>query len=556
MSFDKRKDKVLGQYLPEEIGKYLRLSVEDREKEGGEEESDSISSQRNIINRYIDYNGNIGNKCKEFIDDGRTGTNFDRPGWNDLIKEIEKGKIKVVITKNLSRLGRSNYECGYYMEYYFPAKNIRYFTVHEGIDTGNQNNSSNEYAPINNFINEKFSRDLSKNIRSSKNIKQKQGEFVGSVLPYGYKRNPNDTNRFLIDDYPAEIVRSIYDWYIETQSKKAVIRKLFDKKILTPSHYNNLVGHPRIAKNPFLWSDKTITKILTSQTYIGNMVQHQTEKKSFREKGMKKIPKEEWIIVEGTHEPIIDKEKFDKVQNLIKANFKRNILKDKHPSELLRGLMVCYECKHQISIDNHTNTLKDGTKREYKYILCHYAKKNKNLNLCTSHYFNYYELEEKVLNEIENICKKYITLINYKKVTNQKELSMNDYGKKLEQQINKYNVTINNINQKIEKLYMDRLNDIITVDTFKMISEKFERERNDIKNKIDSLQKEYKQYTENNNSKKMLEAEKLADEYIKNRKKITRDFLLKIIDKIEIHEDKSIDIYLKIKPLEQIKEVA
>ena len=347
--------KILSAYSPDEIAKYIRLSLE---KKGNRDESESISNQREIINNFIDNKGNIGIKCKEFIDDGKSGTNFERPGWKELIDEIESGKIKVVITKNLSRLGRSNFECGYFMDYYFPAMNVRYMTVQEDVDTGNNENSSNEYAPLNNFINEKYSRDLSKNIKNSKRLKQCSGEYVGSNnTPYGYIRDPLDKHHLIIEEYSAKIVKKIYEWYIETGSQGEVRKRLFENQIPTPATYRNLVSMTNKLENPYQWTGRTINYILTSQMYIGNMEQHKYEKKSFRDKRLYRVPKDKWIIVEGTHEPIIEKEKFDKVQSMIKANFKRNTAKE---PELFTGLIFCYDCKHRMSIATRNRTTKSG----------------------------------------------------------------------------------------------------------------------------------------------------------------------------------------------------
>lgn len=188
---------LLNIYKPEEIAKYIRLSLadEESEKQKPTDESESVTNQRRLINGFIDRNGNIGANCKEFIDDGCSGTNFDRPGWNKLQEQMEAGKIKVVITKSLSRLGRSNFECSYFLDYYFPENNIRYIAIQEQIDTGNGENTNNEYAALNNFINEKYSRDLSKNIKRVYRMKQQSGEYMGGIPVYGYKKDPNEIGR-------------------------------------------------------------------------------------------------------------------------------------------------------------------------------------------------------------------------------------------------------------------------------------------------------------------------------------------------------------------------
>lgn len=543
--------KILSIYQPEEIGKYIRLSLEDRNKEDNDE-SESITNQRRIINHFIDFNGNDSDRCKEFVDDGKSGTNFDRPGWKELIEGIEAGKIKVVITKNLSRLGRSNFECSYYMDYYFPSMNVRYITVQEGVDTGNKNNSSNEYAPLNNFINEKYSRDLSKNIKNSKRLKQESGEYIGSSnTPYGYIKDPNDKHHLIIEEYSASIVKQIYEWYLQTGSQGEVRRLLFENKIPTPAVYRNLVSMTTKLKNPYQWTSRTIRYILTSQMYIGNMEQHKYEKRSFRDKKLYRTKKEDWIIVEGTHEPIIDKETYYKVQDLIKANFKRSSSK---PPELFTGLLVCYDCKHRMSIAPRNKVGKDGTVHKHSYTQCNNHRRNRNLNVCSLHSTSYFPLEESLLNEINTICKKFIKLIDFEKITKDKQKNLNTYGTTLLQKINKYNTDIKKIDQKIEKTYMDRLEDIISVDTYQKISNKFEEQKKNIQKELKELEETYTQYQQDNSVENILEAKKLASEYLKKRKNIDRELILKLVDRVEIHEDKTADLYLKIKPLEQIRQ--
>ena len=544
--------KLLSIYSPDEIAKYIRLSLEDRDKEGRyKDESESITNQRRILNQFIDSRGNRGTDCKEFVDDGKSGTNFDRPGWKDLIDEIESGKIKVVITKNLSRLGRSNFECGYYMDFYFPSMNIRYMTVQEGVDSGVTNNSSNEYAALNNFINEKYSRDLSKNIKNSKRLKQESGEYIGSNnTPYGYIKDPKDKHHLIIEEYSAKIVRQIYQWYLETGSQGEVRRLLFENKIPTPATYRNLVRMTTKLKNPYQWTSRTIKYILTSQMYIGNMEQHKYEKRSFRDKRLYRTKKEEWIIVEGTHEPIIDKETFDKVQALIKANFKRS---SQRPPELFTGLLVCYDCKHRMSICPRDKVGKDGTFYHNAYTQCNYYRKNRNLNVCSLHSTSYFKLEKDLLNEIEMICKNFINLINFDKITKEKQKNINTYGTTLLQKINKFNAEIKKIDQKIEKTYMDRLEDIITVDTYQKISSKFEEQKKSMQEELNELETTYRQYQNDNSVENIMVAKNLATEYIKKREEIDRDLILRLVDRVEIHEDKTVDLYLKIKPLEQVR---
>lgn len=282
MNFETSFSKMLlSMYDSSSIAKYIRLSLADEYNQT--DESESVANQRRLLNDFIFRNGNDGEKCLEFIDDGASGTNFNRPGWIELMNEVDNGKIKVIITKNLSRLGRSNFECNYYLDYYFPENNIRYIAIQEQIDTANHDNSNNEYAALNNFINEKYSRDLSKNIKKVYKIKQFAGEYMGGCPIFGYKKDPCDKHKLIIDEEAAKIVRRIYKLYLETRSQNQ-IKTLFSKeKIPIPEVYKKTRRGIK-AKYPYEWNYHTIRNILRNEMYIGNMVQNVFSKKSFREK--------------------------------------------------------------------------------------------------------------------------------------------------------------------------------------------------------------------------------------------------------------------------------
>jgi len=541
MNFDSVSLKsLLSVYAPDEIAKYIRLSLADENNQT--DESESVANQRRLLNEFIDKNGNIGEKCKEFVDDGCSGTNFLRPGWLELMSEVDSGKIKVIITKNLSRLGRSNFECGYYIDYYFPSNNIRYIAIQEQIDTANQENSNNEYAALNNFINEKYSKDLSKNIRKVYKIKQYAGEYMGGHPIYGYKKDPNDKHKLIIDEEAAKIVRRIYKLYLQYQSQNKIRTIFSNEKIPIPEVYKGSRRGLK-SKQPYEWNYKTIRDILKNEMYIGNMVQNVFSKKSFREKKMVKNKKEDWIIVEGTHDPIIDKETFFQVQSLLDANYRQPV--KPYPHEFA-GLLYCKECGHKIGIGNVKRD-RDVSK-QYFYTYCNYYRKNSTYNKCSPHSMNYNKLEAQLLDIIDNLCKKNLKKINYDVLVNEKKQGLNTYGDTLIKKINKLQIDITKIDLKIEKIYMDRLDDIISADTYKKMSEKLKLKKEEIKNEINELRQNYDDYMKDNSIDKILETTKIVKEYMKSRKSKKRELILKIIDKIEIYKDKTVDVYFKLKP--------
>ncbi len=536
---------TLKDYKPDEIAKYIRLSLADEIK--ASDESESVTNQRRLMNEFIARNGNVGEKCREFVDDGVSGTNFDRPGWKELQEAMENGTIKVVITKSLSRLGRSNFECSYYLDCYFPDNNIRYIAIQEQIDTGNSENSNNEYAALNNFINEKYSRDLSKNIRRVYKIKQFAGEYMGGKPVFGYIKDPNDKHKLIIDEDAADIVRRVFSLYLELQSQSAVMKKLSEEKIPIPEVYKKTRRGLK-AQFPYEWNYHTIRNMLRNRMYIGDMVQNVHTKKSFREKKIVKTNEEDWIIVEGTHEPIIDKDTFERVQNLLDANYRQPT---PEYQRIFKGLMYCHECGHKIGVGNPKRDNRP-IEKQYVYTYCNFYRKNSAYNKCTPHTMNYNNLEEQLMDIISNVCKKYIDLVGYEDIVEKRKKTLSTYTDTLEKKIGKLEIDIKSIDLKIEKLYMDRLDDIISPDTYKKLTDKFEEQKQKKQNEIDELKLTVEEYKEKNSVEDLLETQKIVKEYLKTRKNPPRELILKIVDRIEIHQDKTVDLYFKLKQLNQV----
>lgn len=535
MNYDNR---LLSSYKSYEIAKYIRLSLADGdgEKQKLTDESESVVNQRKILNEFIDRNGNVGADCMEFIDDGCSGTNFDRPGWNKLQEQMECGKIRVLITKNLSRLGRSNSLCSYFLDYYFPENNIRYIAIGEQIDTGNGENTNNEYAALNNFINEKYSRDLSNNIKRVYKIKQQSGEYMGGIPVYGYKKDSNDKHKLVIDEEAAKVVRCIFDKYLELQSQSAVMRYLSENNVLIPEVYKGTKRGIRV-KYPCEWNYHTIRDILRNQMYIGNMVQNVHSKKNFREKKIIKNDKKDWIVVENTHEAIVDKTTFNKVQDLLNVNYRQPSFRE---TRIFKGLMFCHECGHLIGIGSPKND------DRYLYTYCNYYKRNSRYNKCSSHTMNYGDLEKQILKIVENICSKYIRLVKYDFLVEKKKNTLVLNSDKFIKRVEELEIDKKRLDLKKEKLYIDRLNDVITLDTYVKLAEKFEEQRKDIQTEINRLGKNIKNENGGKN-RELLITEKVVDKYLNIRKELSRELILKMINRVEIHQDKNVDLYFNFK---------
>ncbi len=507
-------------------GIYLRLSRED-ENMG---QSESIVNQKEFLTSYVIEQG--WNLTDIYIDDGYTGTNFNRPDFKRMIKDIEAKKINLVITKDMSRLGRDYIDTGYYIERYFPERNIRYIAVNDGIDTFATNNSNNDMSPFKSVMNDMYAKDISKKVRTAFNTKKKNGQFIGAFAPYGYQKDLNNKNKLVIDEMAAPVIKRIFDMYVNEHSMRNISCVLDEESILSPSAYkkqnsNYNGGKP---KNK-LWYPEIIKLILTNPTYAGNMAQNKCTVISYKVKKLKSIPKESWIIVENTHEPIVCKETFDLVQQLIdrKVNTHNNEVKNTH---ILSGLIYCKDCGARMTFLNNSN------KKQIIYAVCSNYKRFKG---CTRHGINEHKLNNLVLGELRKLSDN----LNHKEVAESLEgISQNTALEQLQKEIYLAENRLSEIKKAIKSLYEDKLKGILFETDFIGLTQDFNKEREKLLIQIDRLNKEKQKYQERESEN--LDLIELVKDFIKFNK-VDRITLLQLIDKIVISNDKKIDIYYKFK---------
>ena len=342
------------------VGLYIRLSRDD-----GNIESDSIVSQRSLLNQYVKENNYI--VVDEYVDDGFSGTNFDRPSFKRMMKDIELGKINMIITKDMSRLGRDYIGTGELIEKFFPNNNIRYIAINDGIDTF-IDNTNNDIAPFKAIMNDMYAKDISKKIKSSLHSRMKDGLYVSGRCPFGYKKNPNNKNHLVINEEQAEVVKLIFNLALKGNTYHYIARYLTKRKIKTPASYYNYVWNTKcintncISQEYGVWVDTTIKSILTNRIYTGDAVQGKTKKINYKLKKTVKNNPDDYIIVENTHEAIIDKDTFNYVQTLLPKNVKRP---EKKRFYLLDGLLYCGDCKHRITIRYQNKTGRSYTTCDY-----------------------------------------------------------------------------------------------------------------------------------------------------------------------------------------------
>ena len=520
---------------------YIRLSRED----GDKQESESIGNQRKILQRYVKENDL--DVIQEYVDDGVSGTTFDRPSFNKMIDDIENGTINMVITKDLSRLGRDYIKTGYYLEDYFPKNNIRYVAITDGIDTY-IDSTNNDITPFKAIMNDMYAKDISKKIRSVLKEKQKQGEYMCSIPAYGYKRHPTIKNKLVIDEQVRNIVEKIFDMYANGHGSVEIVNFLNKNKYLSPTGYRKTGLIQDQNKVNYNWNEVTLCNMLKNEVYIGNTVQNKRSIISYKVKKFRTVDKEEHIKVENTHEAIIDKDTFEKVQCIIEKRGTNTKLKYDY---LLRGLLYCYHCKRKLQI-----VLKKNSKRNAKshpYITCSDAKERG----CYPLNMNYEKFEKHIIYVVKKICQIYadkeIFYSIYEKYQN-KTLDIREGYKKKIEQINK---AIFDINNNLDKMYMDKLRGVLQEEDYVRVSQKFNLERTKLNEQKQELEQKLIGTEEKIESKNHTKKEKELDELIENffkLEKLDKIYLYRLINKIEIDKDKNIYIYFNFSKLNSINE--
>ena len=491
----------------------MRLSRDD-----GNSESSSITTQRKILQAYAKENGFI--VYEEYIDDGFSGTNFDRPGFKKMIQDIEDKKINLVITKDLSRLGRDYITAGQYTEIYFPSKGVRYIAINDGYDS---NSPYNDIAPFKNVINEMYARDISKKIRSSFLARMKDGYYIGNFAPYGYKKDSKNKNRLVIDEETAPIVKEIFNMALVGKRPTDIATHLNNKGIITPIMYRckkynlSLESYPKYTN--MRWTSATISKILRSVAYIGHTAQRKTTKISFKSKVTVANPKTDWIIVENTHEPIIDKTTFEIVQRFSKS---RTCQKNKGFKNIFSGIAFCADCGKSMS--------SVGTrKKDSPANLACGSYKLYGQSVCSNHFIDYNTLYDIVLKTIQ----KQLTLskedIEKIALSARKDLESSKNSDKLKSEIEKLKKRSSEIDKMIEKIYEDNFNSIISSETFEKLVTKYENEKKTVNERIKVINEQTSKKSESS----YIDFYNLVKEYT-DIKELDQELLFRLIDRIEV----------------------
>ena len=506
---------------------YCRLSQEDARLG----ESLSIENQKAILLEYAKKN-HFPNPVF-FVDDGYSGTNYDRPGFQSMLVEIEAGRVGIVITKDLSRLGRNSALTGLYTNFTFPQYGVRYIAINDNYDTIDPNSVNNDFAGIKNWFNEFYARDTSKKIRAVKQAKAQKGERVNGEVPYGYIADPNDRNHLLPDPETAHVVKQIFAMYVRGDRMCEIQNWLRDNEILTVGELRyrrtGSKRHPRPQLNAWYnWPDKTLYDILTRKEYLGHTITGKTYKVSYKSKKTKKNPEEKRYFFPNTHEPLIDEETFELAQKRI-ATRQRPTKVDE--IDLFSGLLFCGDCGYKMYAVRGAGTLE----RKHAYTCGNYRNRARNDMLCTTHYIRKSVLKELVLADLQRVTS-YVKEHEQEFIETANECSAKAVQKTLTQQrkeLDKAQNRINELNILFRKLYEDNALGKLSDEQFAFLTSGYDEEKKTLTRRIAELSQEIDNATERSADVKRFVA--LVRRYTAIEE-LTYENVHEFIDRILIHE--------------------
>ena len=509
---------------------YIRLYKED-ENEGP---SESVTNQKSLLDEFV--KNNRLSVYDVYIDDGYSGTNFDRPDFQRMIGDIEAGKVNMVITKDLSRLGRDYIMTGHYMERYFPEKRVRYISLLDGIDTGVES-TANDITPFRAIMNDMYAKDISRKIKSVKRDKQRKGQFIGGKPVYGYRMHPTEKNKIVVDEGAAVVVRRIFAMALEGVSCRKIATQLNEEGVPTPAAY---AGLPVPNPGPYtgLWSSERISEMLQNETYIGNMVQGRTIKISYKSRKYLKQDRENWVVVEGTHEPLVDNETFQKVRMLVNS---RRHTRSRTYDFLLKGLIFCHECGYPLAVLNRKNAAGE----DVLYFVCRTYQRFTKAGVCTCHSIKEKTVTDAVIAKVREVCEAYL---NPKELLPIAQEAVEQARKENTQETEMQTIQnkIDSLTANLDKMYMDRLSGLLAEADFERIYNKVKLERSLLEEKRQELELRKKSPVRTEDRAKEL-VQRFVDSAF-----TSRELLVSLIERVELTEDKQIIIRFRFQQLNDV----
>ncbi len=514
---------------------YCRLSRDD-ELQG---DSNSIKNQKAILSKYAQEHGFTNPRF--YVDDGYSGTNFNRPDFQRLMDDVNEGKVRTIIVKDMSRLGRDYLKVGFYTEITFPEANVRFIAINDQVDS--ESGADNDFTPFRNIINEWYAKDTSKKIRAVFKAKGMSGKHLCTIPPYGYKKDDHDKQQWLVDKEAAKVVKEIFSLCMQGFGPTQIARILTERGRETPIIYKRRVGLPITSQEtefPEIWATQSVNKILANPTYLGHTVNFRTKKKSYKSKKKIELPKEEWAIFENMHEAIIDQDTFDTVQRIRQAKRRPTSMGE---MSIFSGLVYCADCGQKMYLCRCT------TMKQKEYFNCSSYRKKKKAT-CASHQITVEAVEHFVLTNLQRVLafakdyeQEFLEIVRNE---NEKELR-----KKLQSQtreLEEADKRILTLDRIIQNLYEDKVCGNLTDERFVKMSQSYEQEQRELKERAYHLRQELsKSKEQSDNVTRFMRSVRKYTEITELTPGIVREFVQKVVvyqaEKINGRRTQRIDLY-------------
>ena len=503
---------------------YARLSYESEKNR----ERNTIETQMVLLHNFVKEQKDIV-VAKEYYDISKSGTNFVRVGFYELMQDIKEGNIDCVIVKDLSRLGRNYVEAGSYIERVFPFFNVRFISVTDNIDSMKQ--AYDMLLPIKNIFNEQYARDISNKVQATVKSKQKAGEFIGAFTSYGYKKSPANKNKLVIDEYASEVVKRVFTMYAQGIGKQSIAKILNAEGILCPSEYKKLNGENykncnRLEKTSY-WTYSTVNIMLKNEMYIGNMIQGKKHQR-MRSK-QRPVEKESWIRVESTHEPIIDRQLWDKVQKLLTKKHRDIDLETN--KNIFAGFIKCGDCGRAMMKNFWRRA--DGSKT-YSFYCGTYKRSGK--DYCTPHTLPFQVLNDIVLGDLKQIIR---NVENLQELVKSQSFTATKIRKSTDIELTKLKTELERVKKLKKSIYEDYKDELISKEEFLSYREDYQQKETLYSKQIETLEEKKKESV----TEDVFETPWLMRLLeLKDIEELDRDIIVEMIDQITVYENRKLKI--------------
>ena len=510
---------------------YLRLSRDD----GDKEESNSITGQRELLRDYI-RNRPEFHEYAVRIDDGFTGSNFERPDFKKMMEDVKEGRTDCIIVKDLSRFGRNYLDAGEYIEKIFPFLGVRFIAVNDNYDSlAGKNASDDLIIPFKNLINEAYCRDISVKVRTQLEIKRKSGQYIGAFAVYGYMKDEADKNRLVVDEYAADVVRDIFKWKLEGMSPQDIATRLNQSGILSPMEYKKSLGMKfatSFKANPqAVWSANAVLRILKNPVYIGVLTQGKETTPSYKVRKRVTKPEDEWTVIPDSHEAIIRREDFESVQKVLSLDTRRS--PEDSNVQLFSGMVFCGECGASMV----RKTVPSGNKK-YVYYVCSAHKQDKS---CSSHGIRDAALEEVVLETVKQYIRDVVDLDDLLAMTDTAPLRTAE-AQKVQRQLDKKRSEHERLQKLLMSLYENLADGIIDREEYARFKQSYTERAAECEKQMDALQGSLVQIKEHGGEHREWMAQ--FRKHL-NITELERSIAVALIDRILIYKDNRVEIHFR-----------